>query len=257
MKCDERRDEVNENLSLIQKRDGLTFGTDAYLLYAYLKQYPHGVGVELGAGTGIVSLLALTKGKVVKVHAVEVQPSFAELCRINGENNRLAERMPVIGKDLRDVTLQDTGEEADLVFSNPPYMLRGHGLENPSEERNAARREVFGGIDDFCAAAKRLLKTGGHFVVVYRPERLPDLFGSLCRHGLTPKRMTAVYYRKDHPASTILLEACKGGSPGLYLTPPLLLDEGMGEQRIPTSEYRYIYENGEFYECYHRPGRKK
>ena len=35
---DERLDEINDSLKLIQKKDGLTFGTDAFLLYAYLRK---------------------------------------------------------------------------------------------------------------------------------------------------------------------------------------------------------------------------
>ena len=56
---DERIDEINDSLRLIQKKSGLTFGTDAYLLYAYLKKKPMARAVDLGAGTGIISLLAL------------------------------------------------------------------------------------------------------------------------------------------------------------------------------------------------------
>ena len=50
LKQNERLDEVNDKLRLIQKTDGLTFGTDAYLLSAYLKTRVGKVGVELGCG---------------------------------------------------------------------------------------------------------------------------------------------------------------------------------------------------------------
>ena len=44
----ERVDFVNENITLIQKTDGLTFGTDAYLLYAYMKKRPKAIAADLG-----------------------------------------------------------------------------------------------------------------------------------------------------------------------------------------------------------------
>ena len=47
---DERLDEVNENLRLIQKTNGLTFGTDAYLLAAFVRPMPSSFAVELGGG---------------------------------------------------------------------------------------------------------------------------------------------------------------------------------------------------------------
>ena len=53
----ERLDKVNENITLIQKKDGLTFGTDAFLLASFIKSTPSKTAAELGAGTGIISLL--------------------------------------------------------------------------------------------------------------------------------------------------------------------------------------------------------
>ena len=50
--------EINEKLKIYQKQDGLTFGTDAYLLYAYMKKRPKAVACDLGSGTGVIALLA-------------------------------------------------------------------------------------------------------------------------------------------------------------------------------------------------------
>ena len=58
LRDDERKDKVNEKITLLQKKDGLTFGTDAFLLAAYTEQRRSGVAAELGAGTGIISLCA-------------------------------------------------------------------------------------------------------------------------------------------------------------------------------------------------------
>ena len=82
--CEYRTDKVNENITLIQRKDGLTFGTDAYLLYAYVKrQSKQKIGVDLGAGSGIISLLLASKGKLSKIYAVEVQEKFCELIKIH------------------------------------------------------------------------------------------------------------------------------------------------------------------------------
>ena len=54
---DERLDYVNEKITLIQKKNGLTFGTDAFLLAAYIKENKRARAAELGTGTGIISLL--------------------------------------------------------------------------------------------------------------------------------------------------------------------------------------------------------
>lgn len=253
-KDDERKDRVNENLILIQKKNGFTFGTDAYLLYAYMKKRPGGLAVELGAGSGIVSLLALTREKFSHVHAVEVQPAFAALIEKNARENRLSDRLTLHGRDLREMKAADIGREADVVFANPPYMKNGNGKKNLSEEKNAARHEVFGGILDFCQAASRLLRHGGSFYLVYRPDRLSDLMAALRQSSFEPKRMTFVHADAFHAPSFVLIEAKKGGGVGLYLTKPLLLCHEDGSS---TEEIRFIYENGVFHEQFERPGRKE
>ena len=97
----ERCDFVNDKLNLIQHTDGLTFGTDALLLAGYIGgKYKR--GCELGSGTGIISMLLLTREKLERTVALEVQEEYALLSRRNAELNGLGERMTVTHTDLRD-----------------------------------------------------------------------------------------------------------------------------------------------------------
>ena len=72
----ERCDFVNDNLKLIQKTDGLTFGTDALLLAGYINgKYKR--GCEIGSGSGIISLLLITREKIGSCVALEVQEEYS------------------------------------------------------------------------------------------------------------------------------------------------------------------------------------
>lgn len=247
---DERLDTVNEALKLIQKKDGLTYGTDAFLLSAYLPPAHGGRAVELGCGTGIVSLLCAARGQYAHIDAVEVQADFAELAARNAELNGLSERVTVRCADLRDLRAADLGGEVDAVLANPPYMRADTGKLNRSDAKAIARHELFGGIGDFCAAAARLLRWGGRFGCVWRPDRLIDLLAAMREHGLEPKRMTAVHGDASAPASMVLLEARRGGAPGLIYTPPLLLyrDPPAVTPRVMTERAARIYASGSFME---------
>ena len=99
----ERIDYVNDNLSLIQKPDGLTFGTDALLLAGYITG-KRDTGIELGGGSGIISMLLLTREKLRRAIAIEVQPEYAELIERNAELNGLTERLSAVSMDIRDYT---------------------------------------------------------------------------------------------------------------------------------------------------------
>ena len=113
---DETLTRVNDNIELIQKKDGLTFGTDAYLLSAYMREGRSSTAVDFGCGTGIISLLCAARGKFGKIYAVDVQEEFCDVARRNCEHNGF-ENIEVIHSDVRELKL-----EADVVFTNPPYM---------------------------------------------------------------------------------------------------------------------------------------
>ena len=71
----ERVDEVNDKIKLIQKTDGLTFGTDALLLAGYVGgRSMH--GLELGAGSGIISFLLLTREKLADAVVPMILPTI-------------------------------------------------------------------------------------------------------------------------------------------------------------------------------------
>ncbi|MBR2926902.1 MAG: methyltransferase [Clostridia bacterium] len=246
---DERLDRVNEELYLIQKQNGLTFGTDAYLLAAFLRPSPNAFAVDLGSGTGIISLLALAKNKFARVTAVEIQQGFADLIARNAAVNGYAERLTPMLCDVRKLSPALLGREADVVFSNPPYMTADSGKRNLFDEKYIARHEVCGGISDFCAAAGRILKHGGKFYCVFRPDRLSELMNALQNARLAPKRMTFVHADADTEPCMLLVEAIKGGAPSVRVSKPLLLylPKQAGERsRTRSPEAERIYRNCSF-----------
>ncbi|MBQ2863150.1 MAG: methyltransferase [Clostridia bacterium] len=244
LKENERQDKVNDDITLIQRTDGLTYGTDALLLSAYINASRKKC-VEFGSGTGIISLMMLARNKAKVVYAYEVQKEFANLTYRNAIINCCSEKLKVINKDIREANVPDIQEEADIVFSNPPYMKNGAGLTSATDEKNIARREVFGSIFDFCAAAKRLLKYGGKFYCVYRPDRLAELIHSLKSNSLEPKKMTFVHPHADSSPSLVLLESRLGGGEELKITRPLIIYEDKTHTDY-TCDMQYIYDNGNF-----------
>lgn len=237
----ERLDEINENLSLIQKADGLTFGTDAYLLAAFAKTSPASDVVDLGSGTGVAALLCMTRKKYRHAYAVELQTDFCELIGRNAALNQMTETVTVIPKDVRQLTQADVCGEVSTVISNPPYMPAGAGLACADNRMETARRELNGTIGDFCLAAARLLQTGGLFYTVFRPDRIADLFTALRNARLEPKRMITVYPDTDSRPCLILTEAKKDASPSLVQAPPLIIYKSRTD-RSYTDDMARIYD---------------
>ena len=246
---------INSALSLTQQKNMLTYGTDAYLLFAFLRSKSSGTAVELGSGSGVISLLAASKGKYKHITAVDVQKSQADLTASNAEANGLSHKIATICANVKDLNAAMIGSEVDAVFSNPPYMTVGSGKVNMDEAKYIARHEVLGTIGDFCVAASRLLKFGGSFYVVWRPDRLPALMNALDKAKLVPKRMVTVCPDANHAPCLILVEAKKGGSAdGFFLTRPLFLHENAkATPLVNTPDCESIYTIGEFPNEYIRP----
>lgn len=231
---DERIDSVDEKISLIQKKDGFAYGTDAVLLAAYIRRMGKKTGVEFGGGTGIISLLCEEYGKLGTIYSVEVQQEYYDLLCRNIRYN--SSKITPVFSDIRRLTPDMLGGEVDVVFSNPPYMRTDSGKANGDNGKNTARHEVEGGIDDFCKAAGRILKHGGLFYCVYRPDRAMDLLCSMRKYDLEPKRMTYVYPYSDGRACLMLVEAKKGAAPSLFNTKPFIIFNSKTQNNDDNSE---------------------
>ncbi|MBQ3099367.1 MAG: methyltransferase [Clostridia bacterium] len=235
---------VNENIRLIQRDKGHTFGTDAYLLSAFMLPKSTGRALELGTGTGVISLLSAVRNRFMYIDALEVQPEMADIAERNVVLNALEDRIRIHNTDVREWR-----GEYDAVFSNPPYIKADSGHHNPEGTKNASRREIFGTVYDFVACASRCLKFGGAFYCVFRPDRLADLFEYMRACSIEPKRVINVYPDASHQCSLVLVEGRRGGGSGsLFVTPPFLMNGPDGE----SEDCKYVYERGEFGERFRK-----
>ncbi len=243
----ERCDYVNDKLRLIQETDGLTFGTDSLLLAGYING-KYKSGCEFGSGSGIISMLLLTRSKLDKTVAIEVQEEYARLTERNAELNGLSDRLSVFHSDIREYR---SPVEFDLVYTNPPYMKTDSGRQNLLDKKNIARHEVCGKIEDFCKCARKMLKFGGNFAAVYRTDRLIDLIDAMRRSGIEPKRLTLVHADLDSEPSMALIEGKAGGKSGLLLTKPLIIYSDK-DHKSYSDDMNYIMENGSFPSAFKR-----
>lgn len=242
----ERLDYVNDKLSLIQNTEGLTFGTDALLLAGYISD-GYTDGIELGSGTGIISMLLLTREKLANVTALEVQAEYAVLTRRNAELNSLSDRLTAVCADVREYR---HGGEVSLVYTNPPYMKTTSGKANLDDKKNIARHEVYGSALDFVKCAARSLKWGGDFAAVYRTDRMMDLLSSMRDCGIEPKRLTVIMADEMSPPSLFLVVGRRGGRCGLKVTRPLIIYSDSSHKDY-TPDMNYIMNTGSFPQDYY------
>lgn len=235
---------VNDDIRLIQKSGGLRFGTDALLLAAFIRAEMSASAAEFGCGSGIISLLAATRKRFSHIDAYEIMPQYAEMAGRNAAENGLSDIITVINGDVREIKGQ-----YGAVFTNPPYLQDGKGKSSFSGEMETARREKNGNLSDFCKSASRILKYGGSFYIVYRPDRTAELIYEMKSSGIEPKRLIFVYPDDGMLPCLVLCEGKKGASPGLFC-PPAFYIRHSGEN---SAEMNELLMKGDMNERYKKP----
>lgn len=212
-------------------------GTDSVLLADFVKTAGVKRGVDLGCASGALLLMLLWRSPRLAMAGLELVPEAAELARENLALNGLETRGEIVTGDIRDHRALFRAGSFDLLVCNPPYFPAGSGALSPDPDRAAARSELTCTLAELCAASAYLLRTGGRACFVYRPERLSELFTALTAAGLEPKRLRLVCRSAAVGPSLVLVEARRGGRPGLSIEPSLALCEPDGRE---SAEYRRI-----------------
>lgn len=211
-------------------------GLDSFLL-ASLPRLKPGLRVcDLGCGSGLLSLLLLQRQRALRITGVDIQPEAVRLARLAAEENGLTDRLTFRLGDLREAPLP--AGAFDLAVCNPPYFPPSSGPLPRDGPRRTARTEESCTLEDVCRTAARALRWSGAFCVVHKPERLTDLLCALREAALEPKHLRLVLPRAGEAPSLVLVEARRGGRPGLVIKPALALEDPDGS---PAKELDRIY----------------
>lgn len=233
----ERLEPLSRDYSVIVSQSHC-FNTDTILLAAFSAPRAEEICADLGTGCGAIPLIWCAKAKPRKVYALEIQEEACAMARRSAEYNRLCETVEVVHGDIREIRKSGLPAGAfGTVSCNPPYKTDGAGAQNPDEALRVARHETACRFEDIAKAAAYLLRFGGRFFCCMRPERLCGTMLSLKSAGLEPKRLRFVQQRPDKPPSLFLLQANRGGKPGLTVDPVLLIEDNGGF----SEEMKQIY----------------
>jgi release factor glutamine methyltransferase len=135
--------------------------------------------VDLGAGSGALTLAIATEAPQTHLIAVEKDPAAVEWLRKNV--SRIDETVRILESDVEDAL---DGVKCDVVIANPPYIPDGQALPHDVADHEPAVA-LFGGIDGmaiprrFINAAARLLKSGGFLAIEHHESQPADIAAAM------------------------------------------------------------------------------
>ena len=240
IKANERLDDLGRGLSIIQDPGKFCFGMDAVLLSEFVRGQEGEKILDMGTGNGILPILLSAKTKASHLVGLEIQPESADLAQRSVAYNHLEEKIKIVTGDMGDAANLFGASSFDIVTSNPPYMIGGHGLLNPDDAKCIARHEVKMTLEDLIRETAKVLKPNGRCYYVHRPFRLVEIFCLMHAYGIEPKRMRMVYPFADREPNMVLIEGIRGGRPRLSVEKPLVIYES---ENVYTPEVRRMYES--------------
>lgn len=173
-----------------QDRCAMKVGTDSVLLGAWcpIDNHPFSV-LDIGAGTGILSLMIAQRSHAEQIDALEIDEDAHEQCVENFENSPWGDRLFCFHAGL-DEFVEEPEDEYDLIISNPPFYSEDYKTENSS--RDLARFQDAMPFEELVEAADLLLSENGIFAVII-PYKEEEKFIGLCAEvELFPVKVTRV-----------------------------------------------------------------
>ncbi len=221
-------------LTLTQRGRGHRIGSDAALIAA-AADLAEGRLVDVGAGVGSVGLAILSRSARAVADLVEIDPTLAGLAADNAALNGFSARTRVVQADIFDARARRAGgvsdEAADLVVTNPPFFEPGAVRVSPDPGK--ARARVLTGnaggalLAGWIRACLALLRPGGRFVMIHRPDALAAILGA-SENRLGALALLPIHPRAGASAHRLLVSGVKGSKAPPRIASPLALHGAEG-----------------------------
>lgn len=165
-------------------------GTDGVLLGAWcpVDNNPFSV-LDIGAGTGILSLMLAQRSNAEQIDALEIDENAYEQCVENFENSPWGDKLFCFHAGL-DEFIDEPEDEYDIIISNPPFYSEDYKTEN--ESRDLARFQDALPFEELVEAAHLLLSENGIFAVIIPFKEEEKFIGLAKEFELYPFKITRV-----------------------------------------------------------------
>ena len=207
---------------IYQNDDYFAFSLDSVLLanFVTIKLSDKKI-IDFCTGNAPIPMLMSFRTKA-RIFGVELQKEIFSMGAQSVVENKMDEQIELINLDVKNIDSKFDAESIDIVTCNPPYFkYKEDSLVNENDVKSIARHEVMLNLEDVLKSARYVLKNGGTFAMVHRPERMIEIINLMQKYNIEPKKIRLVYPKKDKEANILLIEGIKNGKTGLKIMEPL------------------------------------
>jgi tRNA1Val (adenine37-N6)-methyltransferase len=188
-----------KQFSVDQENSSMKVGTDAMLLGSLtVAESPKRI-LDVGAGTGVLSLMMAQKFPEAKVVAVELDGNALIDCEKNFLNSPWSERLSLVKVDFLEF---ESNVKFDLVISNPPFFE--NSLKNEKESKTLARHTDSLPVEGLIEKVSALLSEEGAFWLILPTDGANKLTNHARHHGLYPKCRIEIEGKPGNQIRTIV-----------------------------------------------------
>lgn len=240
LKENERIDDLEyKGLKIIQNENYFCFGIDSILLSDFAKDLKKDSNVlDIGTGTGIISILLAKKTECKKIYALEIQKEISEMAGRSVKLNNLENTIEIINDNIKNIEKYLDKNSINAIVTNPPYKKENCGVKNENINKLISRHEITANLEDFIFHGSNVLKDKGAFYMVNRPERLAEIINLFKKYKIEPKKLRLVYPKINNKPNLILIKGVKNAKSFLEIERPLII---YNEDNTYTDEILKIY----------------
>lgn len=190
----------------------MKIGTDGVLLGAWASiDHSPGSILDIGAGTGIISLMLAQRSEAFQIDAIEIEENAYEQTVENFEASDWGDRLFCYhaGFDEFVEEMQDE-EQYDLIISNPPFYSEDY--KSGDQNRDQARFADALPLSELIPGASLLLSENGHFDIIIPFSEEEYAIQIAQNSGLFPRKITRVKGNSEAPIKRSLISFQKANT---------------------------------------------
>ncbi|MBL6668204.1 MAG: methyltransferase [Crocinitomicaceae bacterium] len=197
-----------KHFTISQNRTALKVGTDSMLLGALTSANNPKHALDLGAGTGVLSLMLCQKFPTLNVDAIEIDKGAFQDCLFNLKQSSWSQQVHAIHGDYFNHIFS---RSYDLIVSNPPFYLEhAAGMKSANELAKHTSKEAFA---MFISVVKSLLTQDGTCWIIIPHTQLDFLVDCAKRVSLYINQIIFIDAKESKPNARVVVALSNFSTP--------------------------------------------